>query len=310
MRLAVIDCGTNTFNLIIVETNDRLRFSRVDNTRIPVKLGEGAINKGFIATEPFKRGVEAIRSFDQLIRQLGVDQVLAFATSAIRDAANGEQFVNTIQQEFNISLRVIDGNKEAELIYLGIRQAVTLSNQVSLIMDIGGGSTELILASRDNIYWKGSFRIGAARLLEKFRPSDPITAQEITAMEQYLDGELATFFEAAKQFKPVELVGSSGAFDSIVEMIHGELGGEALTEDKTGYSIDLGQYHRISELVRSSTLEQRRQIKGLVPMRFDMIVISCLMIDYILKACSLEALRVSVYSLKEGALMDFIKPTR
>ncbi len=310
MRLAVIDCGTNTFNLIIVETNDRLRFSRVDNTRIPVKLGEGAINKGFIATEPFKRGVEAIRSFDQLIRQLGVDQVLAFATSAIRDAANGEQFVNTIQQEFNISLRVIDGNKEAELIYLGIRQAVTLSNQVSLIMDIGGGSTELILASRDNIYWKGSFRIGAARLLEKFRPSDPITAQEITAMEQYLDGELATFFEAAKQFKPVELVGSSGAFDSIVEMIHGELGGEALTEDKTGYSIDLGQYHRISELVRSSTLEQRRQIKGLVPMRFDMIVISCLMIDYILKTCSLEALRVSVYSLKEGALMDFIKPTR
>ncbi len=83
-----------------------------------------------------------------------------------------------------------------------------------------------------------------------------------------------------------------------------------MTEDKTGYSIDLGQYHRISELVRSSTLEQRRQIKGLVPMRFDMIVISCLMIDYILKTCSLEALRVSVYSLKEGALMDFIKPTR
>jgi exopolyphosphatase / guanosine-5'-triphosphate,3'-diphosphate pyrophosphatase len=306
MRLAVIDCGTNTFNLIIIEVDDRKKYSKIDNTRIPVKLGEGAINKGFIAPDPFNRGIEAINAFNELIKKHNVDKIIAFATSAIRDAANGELFVQTIHEKFRIRLTVIDGNREAELIYLGIREAVQLNSEASLIMDIGGGSTELIIANRDTIFWKGSFRIGAARLLEKFCPSNPISASEINAIHEYLYDQLTEFFEVIKTHPPSELVGSSGAFDSLVEMINGELGGEPLTESKTAYDINMDAYFQISSLVQSSTLEERKKIRGLVPMRFDMIVISCLMVDFILKACALSKLRVSVYSLKEGALMDFI----
>ncbi len=306
MRLAVIDCGTNTFNLIIIELSPTRHYSKLFNTRIPVKLGEGAINKGFIAPAPFQRGIEAIETLTGFTSQYKADQVLAFATSAIRDAANGVEFVNEIKNRFGINVTVIDGEREAELIYLGTREAVKLSGQISLIMDIGGGSTEFILASNKGMIWKMSFRVGAARLLEKFCPSDPVSGAEVAAIYNYLEEQLKPLFEIVKECPPVELIGSSGAFDSLVEMINGELGGEALTDSKTEYEIDMDRYTRISDLVKRSTLEQRKQIKGLVPMRFDMIVISCLLVDFVLEQFELNRLRVSIYSLKEGALVDFI----
>lgn len=306
MRLAVIDCGTNTFNLIIIELSDRNEYKKLFKTRIPVKLGEGAINEGFIAPPSFERGLNAIRDLNEIIRGYQVGEVIAFATSAIRDANNGQDFIEQIRSLFGINVTIIDGNKEAELIYLGVREAVKLSDNVSLIIDIGGGSTEFILASAKDIYWKESFRLGAARLLERFSPSDPITDQEVQNITNYLQEQLTPLFEAVKKYAPSELIGSSGAFDSLVEMIHGEMNGEPLIDSKTEYEIDPRKYNQIADLVKRSTLDQRRRIKGLVPMRLDMIVISCVIVDFILSALKLNKLRVSIYSLKEGALVDFI----
>jgi len=117
---------------------------------------------------------------------------------------------------------------------------------------------------------------------------------------------LVPLFDAAKTFLPMELIGSSGAFDSIVEIINGELNGETITESKTCYDINMDNYLHVSRLIKHSTLDERKKIKGLVPMRFDMIVISCLMIDVIIKAFNIPKMRVSTYSLKEGALIDHI----
>lgn len=306
MRLAIIDCGTNTFNLLVIELLQGTQYSRIFNTRIPVKLGEGAINKGFIAAEPFNRGIEAIRSFKQDIEKYGAEKTLAFATSAIRDASNGSDFVKQVKEKLDVDLLVIDGDREAELIYFGVKEAVKLNDHVSLIIDIGGGSTEFILANNTTIFWKKSFALGAARLLEKFTPSNPVTSQEVLNIHNYLEEQLQPLFNSVLLFPTTELIGSSGAFDSLVEMINGELNGEKPSDTKTEYTIDPANYFTISDLVRRSTLEERKLIKGLVPMRFDMIVISCLMVDFVLNALKLDKLRVSTYSLKEGALVDFI----
>lgn len=307
MRIAVIDCGTNTFNLMIIELTGKNKYVKIESARIAVKLGEGAINKGFIAPAAFSRGIKAIENFKEKCEEYKVDTVLAFATSAIRDASNGPDFAKEILERFKIALTVIDGNREAELIYLGIREAVKLGDEVSLIMDIGGGSNEFILADKDKIFWKQSFNIGAARLLEKFRHSEPITQAEQNEIEAYLEEQLQPLFEACKEFGPVELIGSSGAFESLIEMINGELNGEALTSLKTEYEPDLREHYKITELVRTSTREERRKIKGLLPIRFDMIVISCIMVDLILKHLELKKMRVSTYSLKEGALAEYIQ---
>ncbi|MBL7911734.1 MAG: phosphatase [Bacteroidia bacterium] len=306
MRLAVIDCGTNTFNLLIVEFNSQKKYSKVFNSRIPVKLGQGSINKGFIGDEPFKRGVDAMKILNHEISKYNVSKILAFATSAVRDADNGKQFVEEVKRQTNIDVEIINGDREAELIYLGNKAAVDLNDNVSLIMDIGGGSNEFILANNKGLLWKQSFPIGAARMLEKFSPSDPITLKEIADIKEYMKVQLAPLIEAAKEFMPMELIGSSGAFDSVVEIIHGELNGEPISETKTCYDINMNDYLHVSKLIKHSTLEERKNIKGLVAMRFDMIVISCLMIDVVIKAFNIPQMRVSTYSLKEGALIDHI----
>lgn len=306
-RVAIIDCGTNTFNLLIVEVNPTNGFKKIYNTRLPVKLGEGAINNGFIAQVPFNRGLFAIESFEAELKKYNVNQTRAFATSAIRDAENGIEFVKLVKEKYGITLEVIDGNKEAELIFLGVKHALRLKKENSLIMDIGGGSTEFIVANTTQCLWKQSFQIGAARLLDRFKPSDPVTKEEIQAIHGFLKLKLAPLWQACSDYPCVELVGSSGAFDSLVEMIHGEMGGEPLDEFKSEYLLDFDKYRAISERIFKSNLEERRHMKGLVAIRLDMIVISCLMVDLILKELHLKSIRVSTYSLKEGALVDYLE---
>ncbi|MBK9283673.1 MAG: exopolyphosphatase [Sphingobacteriaceae bacterium] len=305
MRLAVIDCGTNTFNILIVECIEQ-KFNKLFNTRSAVKLGEFAINQGFIAEVPFQRGIQTLIEFNEIIKSYKVDHALVYATSAIRDAANGKDFVKLVKKQTGLQVQTIDGEKEAELIYYGCREAACLEDTVSLIMDIGGGSTEFILADKKNIFWKKSYNLGASRLLQKFNPGDPIQKEEANNIINYLNAETTELLDAIKKHTPIRLIGSSGAFDSVIEMIHGELNGEELLEEKCCYDVDVMNYKKISELVISSNLTERKKIKGLVPMRFDMIVISCLLINFILMNIPLTKFRVSTYSLKEGALFDYL----
>ncbi|MBP7808356.1 MAG: exopolyphosphatase [Bacteroidia bacterium] len=304
MKIAVIDLGTNTFNLLIVETDNIGGYKKVSSNRIPVKLGEGTINKGFIADVPFSRGIEALKVYSKIIKEQNIEKVVALATSAIRTAENGLDFVEKAKSEAGIEVEVIDGNREAELIYFGNRKAVQMSNELSLIMDIGGGSTEFIIANKDTILWKQSFLLGAARLLELIHPSDPITEAEKERLFSYFDEQLIPLQDAIKNNVPLELIGSSGAFDSIVDMMAGEYNTEVLSDKKTEYSIDLEKYFPLSQTIIASTYKQRLNTKGLIEMRVDMIVISCLFVNYILNKFSLKKLRVSTYSLKEGVIFN------
>ena len=302
MIFAIIDLGTNTFNLLIAERLPNSTFKKIFNTKIAVKLGQGTINKGYISDVPFQRGINALKQYQQYLLDYNVEHTYAFATSAIRSASNGKEFVTQAKKIAGISITIIDGNEEADLIYHGNKMAVNMNDQVSLIMDIGGGSTEFILANNTEIFWKKSFLLGAARLLEKFNPSDPITTIEIDYFNNYLKQELRPLFNAALTFKPHELIGSSGAFDSVVDMIAGEFDSEEINDIQTEYQINLSHYSYISQKIIGSTLKERYHVNGLIDMRVDMMVISMLLIDFILHELHLSKMRVSTFSLKEGVI--------
>lgn len=302
MRFAVIDLGTNTFNLLIAEYASCNTFVKIFNTRIPVKLGEATINSGYISEKAFQRGIDALIQYKACISNYKAEQVYAFATSAIRTASNGLEFVKRAKKETGIAITIIDGNEEADLIYYGARMAVHMTQQVSLIVDIGGGSTEFILANNSSILWKQSFLLGAARLLEKFKPSDPITNDEINNFNSYLKQELKPLIEAAKHYQPIELIGSSGAFDSVIDMIAGQFNTTATHDGETEYPVDLAQYFFISDKIKASTIAERYHVKGLIAMRVDMMVISVLLIDFVLKELQLSKMRVSTFALKEGVI--------
>jgi exopolyphosphatase/guanosine-5'-triphosphate,3'-diphosphate pyrophosphatase len=169
-------------------------------------------------------------------------------------------------------------------------------------MDIGGGSTEFVLANNNTIFWKQSFLLGASRIFEKFNFSNPITQAEEIIFYDYLIIELKPLLEAIKLHYPVELIGSSGAFDSVVDMISEQFNVTQINDMQTEYDINLIQYRVISELIKKSTIEQRQKLKGLIEMRVDMIVISILLIDFVLNEIKINKLRVSTYSLKEGVI--------
>ena len=306
MRIAVIDLGTNTFNLLIAEINPDKSYTNLYQTKLSVKLGEGGIDKGFIAPASFQRGINALKIYKETISNYNVEKVFAFATSAIRTATNGIEFTEKVKQETGFEVEIITGDKEAELIYYGVCEAVNLGEELSLIIDIGGGSTEFIIANKDKIFWKQSFLLGASRLLEKFKPSDPITDIEIHQLKDYLNSQLQPLYEAVKLFPITELIGSSGSFDSLAEMIAHRFYTPEILTDKTEYTFNLNDYKVIYENVIKSNKEQRTKMKGLIEMRIDMIVISTIIVQFILTSFNIKKMRLSTYSLKEGTLSEII----
>src|ERR1700761_8968309 len=171
--IAVMDLGTNTFHLLIAESiGGEIR--EIVHEQDPVKLGEGGINKGLIQPPSFERGIKSMLRYKELIQENDVLKVRAIATSALRNAANGIDFINEVETQTGIQIEIIDGNVEAEYIYKGIKAAGCLSAQNSLIVDIGGGSVEFIIFNDKEIKWKQSFEVGAARLMDLFHHTDPI----------------------------------------------------------------------------------------------------------------------------------------
>ncbi len=307
MRIAIIDLGTNTFNILIVEVDQNKTTKQLFQTKIPVKLGEGGINKGFIAPIPFQRGIDALVQYQLIIDEYNVDKTFAFATSAIRSADNGMEFVRVAKEKTGIEVQVISGDKEAELIYYGVRSAVKMTNETSLIIDIGGGSTEFIIANKDQIFWKQSFLLGAARLLEIFNPSDPITDKEIETITNYLRQELKPLLDTVQKYPITELIGSSGSFDSLAEMIAHRFYSPEILKDITEYEFQLDDCSAIYDSIIKSTKAERTAMKGLVLMRVDMMVISSVLVHFVVSELEIKKMRLSTYSLKEGVLWEVMK---
>lgn len=306
MRIAILDLGTNTFHLLITSVNAKGEWKKVFKSKKAVKLGEGAIHKNEIAPVPFKRGIRALLHYKKIIDIHKPEKVFAFATSAIRSAKNGGEFVKAIHENTGIEVTVISGSKEAELIYFGVRQCFDLGTSPSLIMDIGGGSTEFIIANSKEIFWKQSYNIGAARLLELFAPSDPIQTVEIKKTEAFLSKELSSLIVAVESYKPVKLIGSSGSFDTYAEMIGHHFYKKNVIRNANTYHFNMDEYFHLHQKILFSTTAQRNKMKGLVKMRVDMIVLASICTAFVLRKTGIKEMSMSKYALKEGALYKVI----
>ena len=304
-RIAVIDLGTNTFNLLIADVlNNTSKI--IYTTKIPVRLGQGGLSKNRIEQDAFERGIYALIKYRKLIDKHRVDRVFAFATSAIRGAINKNEFIEMAKEQAKINIEAITGEREADLIYKGVKHALKIGEQPELIMDIGGGSTEFIIANDKNLYWKYSFLLGVSRLMEKFNPSDPIKEEEVSTIENYLETELKPLFDALKQNPVNTLIGSSGSFDSFAEIISNKYHSTDILKDKTEYTFNLNECEVVFEEMLRSTKKERLAIKGLIEMRVDMIVLSALLVKFVLKKTGIKNMRLSTYSLKEGVMWELI----
>lgn len=308
MKQAIIDLGTNTFHLLIVEKTDHSYKTLFRESR-PAKIGQAGINQGLITEAGINRALAVLTYFRQILDQHAVapEQVAAIGTSAIRVARNQGEFIDRVRQETGIQIQVISGDTEAEYIYKGVRAAGVLDTETSLIIDIGGGSVEFILGNQERIFWKQSFEIGGQRLLERFMPgapdrSDPISPASMRRLYEYLQEQLLPLANAVHQYQPTVLVGSSGSFDTLIDMWYMHERGHLPDPAQHAFSLPVSEFYRTFELLISRTHAERMQLPGMIELRVDMIVVGVCLIDYVLKTYSISQIRTSTYSLKEGVL--------
>jgi exopolyphosphatase/guanosine-5'-triphosphate,3'-diphosphate pyrophosphatase len=295
MKAAVIDLGTNTFHLIIAE----YRGPDVEilyKTNVPVRLGQGRINENIIIPEAFERGIRTLKDFKLEIDKYQADVIRAIATSAVRSADNGRDFVDAAKLA-GIEIEVISGDQEAEYIFEGVKATGAIRG-TSLIMDIGGGSTEFIICNEQRLIWKKSYNIGAARLMQAYFKTDPISDQNQASIIVQLDKELEELKEMCKKYRPHTLIGSAGAFESFATLLSDDVD----LQNTIAMELDLEAYKQLAAQLISSSHEERKNIKGLIPLRVDMIVIACILSNYIIREINPDALYLSTYDLKMGVL--------
>ncbi|MEO0776621.1 MAG: phosphatase [Bacteroidota bacterium] len=299
-RLAVIDLGTNTFHLLIVEVKAEGGFRELYRERRFVKLAEDGIQR--IGPAPFQRGLDALVDFAQIIQQQQVQRIRAFGTAALRTAQNGADFIDRVRNHTNLDIQLIPGSEEARLIHQGVVQAVSLDARPALIMDIGGGSVEFILANAERVFWAQSFPIGVAVLYREWQHSDPISAENVTRINAFLDQTLVPLHAQIARHQPRILVGASGTFDVLEQQLAPPPPGAVSSE------VAIDPYHHFARQLRQSSLSQRRQMPQLPLDRSDMIVVAIVLIDYIVRLANIQSIRISAYAMKEGMLHEMIDP--
>tara|TARA_B100001115_G_scaffold119949_1_gene89512 strand:- start:7201 stop:8145 length:945 start_codon:yes stop_codon:yes gene_type:complete len=297
MKIAIIDCGTNTFNLLIrSQEENRTLF----NTKIPVRLAEDADDELRISNAAMERAMAALKSHRETALEWQAEALYVVATAAVRTAPNGPDLVARAESELGIRINVITGDTEARLIYEGVQQGIEFKEAPTLIMDIGGGSTEFILLRDKKPVWQASFPIGSSVMLNRFRPADPIQKEEIDAIDDYLDEKLISLKEACGKEFPRVLIGSSGSFDTLAQMCADNFKTSRFEEDETSYTFSMHEYMQISKKMLESTFEERLNTPGMIPMRADMIVMACIEINFIIKRFGIRLLQQCNYALKEG----------
>ena len=282
-------------------------WEKVLKERITVKLGQGGIGSDLIAKAPYKRGIKALEKFHQEIKRIGVKKIFAFGTAALRNAKNGKEFRNEVKRKFGIDINFISGDEEAMFIYHGVKQALHNWNDTKLVMDIGGGSVEFIIADNKKILWKKSYKLGAALLLDTFKPEDPLTKSDLRKLKSYISEQLIDLFDACKKYQPQQLVGSAGSFETFSSMIRYQFPGSGSHYGKTEHPILLDHFGQLYRKLIVSDKVQRNKMKGLIKMRIDMIVMAALLLKFVLDQSGIKSMKMSAYSLKEGVIVRKLK---
>ncbi|MFM7667431.1 MAG: exopolyphosphatase [Bacteroidota bacterium] len=293
IRKAVIDLGTNTFNLLIAEWVDG-KWRRIHSEKDGVALGMGGINHKLITEDAILRAEKTLNHFKSIAESFGVSEIKAIGTSAIRDAKNQSEFVDRIKNDVGIDILVISGDQEADFIYRGVAKTIDFSIP-SLIMDIGGGSTEFILVDKNGIQEKVSLNIGVSRMLQLFSCADPMRPEQALELSQWLEEQAAGFFN---NLNVSRLIGASGSFETFYELIHNT------TIPSLYAAIELpftSFYVELDRLIYSTQAE-RDLNPWIVPIRKKMAPYAAVKTKWVIDKLGISETYLSPYSLKEGAL--------
>jgi exopolyphosphatase/guanosine-5'-triphosphate,3'-diphosphate pyrophosphatase len=303
-RCAFLDIGTNTILCLIAELESGGGAFRVlEDLAEVARLGEGVDASRRIAEQGEQRSIEVLKQYLERCRVLGVEEIVAVGTSALRDAENSAEVRERWRRDLGLNVRVISGDEEAAYSYLAVQKGLALCQRALLVIDIGGGSTEFIRGNRSGVLEAVSLNLGSVRLTERFLHSDPVNAAELAAMIKAMDGELAALADRWREQRPaLTLVGIAGTFTTLAAVekkltrySHSEVHGSILT---------VAEVRRQVRHFSARTLAELKTIPGLEPKRADVILAGACLVERIMTFFESERLTVSDEGVRYGLLHE------
>jgi len=308
LRVAAIDLGTNSFHMIVVEESRGKGIVEIDRVKDMICIGRGSISSKMLNEEAMLSGIAALKNFLVLAAQHGVapKNVLAFATSAIREARNQNDFLRRVREETALKVKVISGREEAEFIYYGVRNAVKIGKTFDLLFDIGGGSVEFVIANNKGVQLLESRKIGVARMLERFVTSDPLSSHDIKLLEQFFAAEMVSAVERASELNVTRAIASSGTAQNIARMIRSMTGTES-DASLNNSAFTRKEFQALYKVVLPLSSAERKKMTGLDEKRVDLIVPGLVLVDMIFRLFKVSEIVISDYALREGMVLNYLK---
>ncbi|HIK33184.1 MAG TPA: Ppx/GppA family phosphatase [Oscillatoriales cyanobacterium M59_W2019_021] len=308
--LAAIDIGTNSVHMVVVKIQPDLpAFRIVAREKETVRLGDRDRESGNLKPEVMKKAIAALGRFQDIARHLEVERIIAVATSATREAPNGTEFLQQIKSELGLSVSLISGQEEARRIYLGILSGMELHGQPHVAIDIGGGSTELILGDGREPRSLSSTKVGAVRLTGEFVSTDPISSTEFQYLQAYIRGMLERPVEELQaHLQPGEipqLIGTSGTIECLAQIHARQTLGMAPSR-LHGYEFSLTDLRSIVKKLRKLTHAERLAVPGISERRAEIILAGALILQEAMTLLGIDSIRVCERSLREGVIVDWM----
>ncbi|MDO9308306.1 MAG: Ppx/GppA phosphatase family protein [Deltaproteobacteria bacterium] len=303
-RLAAIDIGTNSIRCIVVEVDSQGRFMVLDDEKATVRLGENMAASGAISPPAFARAVDAMSRIRKLIDGLKVTEVEAVATSAVRSASNGVELVEVLTRELGREIRIISGEEEAELVAISARHNFDMSGKRYMIIDIGGGSVEIMSAVANLVESCYSLQLGAVLMTDRFLLSDPVKETEIDKLRRHVRVELKNIFIDEKPIVQ-SFISSGGTITALASMVM-SMRRQAFSS-LHGFEVLRSEIvHLLAMLVRKD-IKALRSVPGLNPDRADIIVAGLVVIDELMKFFSANIMLVNERGIREGLIIRCMK---
>jgi exopolyphosphatase/guanosine-5'-triphosphate,3'-diphosphate pyrophosphatase len=316
MRIAAIDLGTNSFHLLIVEARPDGSFVPLVREKEMLRLGGDVTRDGRISREAARRATQTLRRFRSLADNAGATQVVACATSAFREAANGLRLATAIHDETGISVRIIDGQEEAGLIYSAIRSSVLMARGPVLAFDLGGGSLEVMVGDGSDLWWATSLPLGVARLSAELVRNDPPSGGDRRRLRRRLvellgpvAADVATRYGAAPPEGPALAVGSGGTFCDLARMLAYRRTG-TMPVSVNQLTFRRHEFLELHQHLFESTAAERRRLPGLEPRRAELVPAGSMVLATAMELFGFDQFTVSEWALREGIVLDAIRRDR
>lgn len=308
-RLAILDIGTNSIHMVLAEVEPDFSYKILDRFKDMTRLGDGTFQSRRLSDDAMARGLAVIQNMIVLAHNKGYERVEAVATSAVREAKNGGVFIDAIAQQTGLTVRVVTGHEEARLIYLGVRHSMDFSDRSTLVVDVGGGSVELIAGNRKTMVYGQSLKIGAIRLKDLFLTHDPPTKSMVHDMQKMIDDQLRGAWRRLKTRRFDRIVATSGMAANLAEIIYLRRTGKPLPQLNLA-TVSLKEMRAVETRLKQTEVKDRLAIPGMDPKRADTLLPACMVIRTLMERAGGHILTLSDQAIREGLIYDFIRRHR